>query len=345
MIWKQTALITCLLCCTLNGSAQEEKTVSYQPQINGTIRAKYEYQPEDRKGRFEVRNARVSFRGNVAKNVAYKAEIDLNDEGRIRMLDAFTNISPFKNIEFILGQMRVPFTIDAHRSPHLRYFANRSFIAKQMGSVRDVGFLTVYHSKFLFPIKWELGLFNGSGPTEQKDYWTGNLNYSIKAHIFLPQGFNVVLSTQQIKPMDIRIQMYDAGAYYHAKGWHAEVEYMYKYYNENSFSASHALNTFVSYDIKLKNSFFTKITPLARYDYMSDNSNGIKYTGGVENKNGSLMINDYKRSRITGGVTLSIDKPFISDIRINYEKYFYGDNAKIKTSEKDKFVVEVMTRF
>ncbi len=35
--------------------------------------------------------------------------------------------------------MRVPFTIDAHRSPHLQYFANRSFIAKQVGNVRDVG--------------------------------------------------------------------------------------------------------------------------------------------------------------------------------------------------------------
>ena len=31
------------------------------------------------------------------------------------------------------------FTIDAHRSPHLQYFANRSFIAKQVGNVRDVG--------------------------------------------------------------------------------------------------------------------------------------------------------------------------------------------------------------
>ena len=43
--------------------------------------------------------------------------------------------------------------------------------------------------------------------------------------------------------------------------------------------------------------------------------------------------------------TLSIAKPFISDIRINYEKYFYNEDATPKVSEQDKFVIEFMTRF
>ena len=30
----------------------------------------------------------------------------------------------------------------------------------------------------------------------------------------------------------------------------------------------------------------------------------------------------------------------MSDIRINYEKYFYHEDALAKTSEKDKFVIE-----
>lgn len=344
-MWNKTALSLCLLACTLQGEAQNEKAVDYTPKINGTIRAKYEYQPEDNKGRFEVRNARVSVQGNVAKNVSYKAEIDLSDEGRIRMLDAFTAIKPFPKTSFLLGHTRVPFTIDAHRSPHLRYFANRSFIAKQMGSVRDVGFVASYQSSFLIPIQWQAGIFNGSGLTSQKDYWTGSLNYSVKAHLFFPKGWNVVLSTQQVNPMDVKIRMYDAGAYYHAKGWHAEVEYMYKHYEKDAFPTSHALNAFLSYDIPLKRNFFSKVSPLVRYDYMSDNSNGLKYKDEKEDKTGSLVINDYKRSRITGGVTLSIDKPFVSDIRINYEKYFYRKDALVKVSEKDKFVIEVMTRF
>ena len=63
----------------------------YLPEIHGTIRGKYEYQTTMGAGRFEVRNARVSVTGNVLPIVAYKAEIDLSDEGSIKMLDAYAS--------------------------------------------------------------------------------------------------------------------------------------------------------------------------------------------------------------------------------------------------------------
>ena len=100
----------------------------YLPEVHGTIRSKYEYQTGMGAGRFEVRNARVSITGNILPNVAYKAEIDLSDEGQIKMLDAYARIFPTKGLTVTAGQMRVPFTIDAHRSPHQQYFANRSFL-------------------------------------------------------------------------------------------------------------------------------------------------------------------------------------------------------------------------
>ena len=74
---------------------------------------------------------------------------------------------------------------------------------------------------------------------------------------------------------------------------------------------------------------------------MTDNSNGK-----ANEESGKLEINDYKRHRITGGMTLSIGKKaFVADIRLNYEKYFYRKNAVPLESEQDKLVVEVMTRF
>ena len=90
---------------------EEKAKVDYRPVIHGTVRAKYEYQPEEKAGRFQVRTARVSLEGKVAPVVAYKAEIDLSDEGQIKMLDAYTRITPLKNFDFTIGQMRVPFTI------------------------------------------------------------------------------------------------------------------------------------------------------------------------------------------------------------------------------------------
>lgn len=342
---KKLILPLLALCVGLPLHAQEEDKVDLTPKVHGTIRGKYEYQTEEGDGRFQVRNARVSLEGKVAKAVEYKAEIDLSDEGQIKMLDAYTKIKPVRGFDFTIGQMRVPFTIDAHRSPHQQYFANRSFIAKQVGNVRDVGATLGYSFNVGIPIILQAGMFNGSGLTNQKDFWTNNINFSAKAQIFIPNGFNITLSTQKIRPDYISVMMYDAGAYYHAHGWHIEAEYLFKHYEDNAFKNVHAFDAFVNYDIPLRKCFFTKISPLLRYDYMSDHSDGMRYLDGEENTEGSLMINDYQRSRITGGLTFSIAKPFISDIRLNYEKYFYRSGAVAKPSERDKIVIEVMTRF
>ncbi len=326
---------------------QTEKTDSSFTKnlsINGTVRGKYEYQPQDKKGRFEVRTARISVSGDAMPRVAYKAEIDLCDEGKIKMLDAFVKVKPISDVSFTIGQMRVPFTIDAHRSPHQQYFANRSFIAKQVGNVRDVGAMLGYKSSNI-PFIIEAGLFNGSGLTNQKDYWTKRINFSAKAQLFFPTNTVIVFSVQKIHPDSCDIIMYDAGINQRFGNFFIEAEYLLKTYAHNAFKKVHAVDIFGCYDIPLRKCFFSKISPLIRYDYMSDHSDGLRYMDGKENSAGTLIINDYERSRLTAGATFSIGKPFISDIRLNYEQYFYRKNGLAKVSEKNKFVVEFMTRF
>ena len=349
----KTAITSALLClAAATASAQQTTTTEKSDtekatpvNIHGTIRSKYEYQTSEGEGRFEVRNARISVDGSLSPVISYKAEIDLCDEGKIKMLDAYTRLKPVQGLQFTIGQMRVPFTIDAHRSPHQQYFANRSFIAKQVGNVRDVGAALGYSFNAGIPVILEAGMFNGSGLTNQKDFWTKSVNFSAKAQMFLPGGFNLTLSTQKIKPDHANVMMYDAGAYWHAKGWHVEAEYLYKHYAHDAFKPVHAFDSFVSYDIPTGKGLVRYVTPLLRYDYMSDHSDGTRYLNGKADKDGTLIVNDSQRSRLTGGVTLSLKKPFVSDIRFNYEKYFYKNGGLPHTSEKDKFVVEVMTRF
>ena len=277
--------------------------------------------------------------------ISYKAEIDLCDEGKIKMLDAYTRLKPAQGLQFTIGQMRVPFTIDAHRSPHQQYFANRSFIAKQVGNVRDVGAAIGYTFNPGFPVILEAGVFNGSGLTNQKDYWTKSVNFSAKAQMFMPHGFNLTLSTQKIKPDNVAVMMYDAGMYWQSHGLHIEAEYLYKHYADNAFRAVHAFDSFASYDIPVRKGMIKYVTPLLRYDYMSDHSDGMRYLDGKADEAGHLTVNDHQRSRLTGGVTLSLNKPFVSDIRLNYEKYFYRNDGVAHRSERDKIVVEFMTRF
>jgi hypothetical protein len=316
--------------------AQDSASI-YKPVIDGTVRAKYEYQPQISAGRFEVRNARFSVGGKLAKQVAYKAEIDLSEEGSIKMLDAYISYAPTKPLDFTIGQMRVPFTIDAHRSPHQQYFANRSFIAKQVGNVRDVGATLRYAFQGKIPCILEAGLFNGSGLTNQKDYWAKTLNYSAKVQFALTSHLNLVLSSQSIKPDSIGIHMQDIGINYRRNNLFAEAEFLYKTYAHGAYKSVKAFDGFACYDIPLKK-VLRKISLLTRYDMMTDHSDGVLY-------NGKLKTTDYARQRLTGGVTLSLLAPFTADIRLNYEKYFYHSGDIPKTSERDKFVAEFMVRF
>ncbi|MCI1648145.1 MAG: OprO/OprP family phosphate-selective porin [Bacteroides sp.] len=317
---------------------QELDIKDYLPEIHGTIRSKFEYQTQMQAGRFEVRNARISATGNILPTVAYKAEIDLSDEGQIKMLDAYARLFPLKDITVTAGQMRVPFTIDAHRSPHQQYFANRSFIAKQVGNVRDVGVTFGYRQGTTLPIIIEGGFYNGSGLTNQK-VWHKEVNYSAKAQFFFAPKLNLTLSAQSIQPYTVRVSSYDVGTYYEFGRFHIEGEYLYKRYSDHAYADVHALNSFINYDLPLRK-VFQKMSFLVRYDMMTDQSEGQP-----DETTGLLKTDDYKRHRITGGITFSLSKAFQTDLRLNFEKYLYAKNSIAKESEQDKAVLELMIRF
>ena len=311
-------------------------------QLHGTVRAKFEYQPDLGQSRFQVRNARFSVSGSVTRVVDYKAEIDLSDEGAIKMLDAYGRLNLLdRRLRVTIGQMRVPFTIDAHRSPHQQYFANRSFIAKQAGTVRDVGATLGWTFGREVPVTLEGGLFNGSGLTDQKDFWTRSFNYSAKAQIKFADRVNLALSIQKTHPDIVDIHMYDVGAYYENLLWHIEAEYLRKNYAKDAFEGVNVVDAFICRNLPLRNCRgLRQISILARYDYMSDHSTGI-----ADPTTGRLVLDDPERHRVTGGVTLSLGLPFRADLRLNYEAYFYRRTATPALSEQDKVVAEFMIRF
>lgn len=235
--------------------------------------------------------------------------------------------------------MRVPFTIDAHRSPHQQYFANRSFIAKQVGNVRDVGVTLGYTFGTEVPVTLEGGLYNGSGLTDQKK-WHKEVNYSTKAQFRFAKKLNLVLSAQGIQPQDVKINSYDVGLFYESGRLHIEGEYLYKTYADNAYDDVHSVNSFINYDLPLRK-VFNKMSFLVRYDMMTSQSDGK----ATDAETGALITTDYKRHRVTGGLTFSFGKAFQTDLRLNVEKYFYAKNSIAKESEQDKVVLELMVRF
>jgi len=335
--------------------SKENSTVrKYSPQIHGILRAKFEHQPEMGAGRFEVRNARINFSGSLPLKSEYKLEVDLCDESSIKMKDAWVRLTPWRTLRLSVGQQRLPFSIDAHRNPSDQFFANRSFIAKQVGDMRDVGFLVGYTfredaKKRTYAII-DGGIFNGSNIDNQKNAWHSDVNYSARLQVFPVKGLAVVSSVQHtaIADREAHYTSYDIGSFYEISGLHIEAEFLHKVYDNNAFDECNAVNAMAMYDQKLRKSkYFESITYLMRYDYMGDHSNGK--SGFEENELGEatsrLKITDYERHRMTLGMTFNVRNPYFpTDVRFNYERYWYPHGGA-KESEKDKIVAELVVKF
>lgn len=359
----KVSILSLLLCCGGVAAAQtiEERLATLEeklqqvtdkqknmPQIHGILRGKYEYEPDLEAHRFEVRNARLAVDGSLALRSSYKLEIDLCDESQIKMKDAWVRVNPWKTLRATIGQQRMPFSIDAHRNPSAQYFANRSFIAKQVGDMRDVGFqlgydfLTTDNRKIL---SIDAGVFNGSNLDNQKTAWFKSPGYSARAQYFPIKGLAIVPSIQHqlIADRKTSYTSLDFGAYYEFSGFHIEAEYLRKFYAHHAFDNCNAVNAMAIYKTPLKNGYLNGVSYLLRYDYMDNHSDGKK---GFAEGTTRLLQSDAERHRLTTGLTFHVaNKHFPTDIRINYEKYWYPTGGTPKESEQDKLVAELMIRF
>ena len=333
-----------------NAFEKEKLKQECMPKIHGILRGKYEYQPEMGKSRFEVRNARLSASGRLLRSSEYKLEIDLCDESAIKMKDAWVRLTPWKTLRLTMGQQRMSFSIDAHRNPSAQYFANRSFIAKQVGDMRDVGFQLGYDflsSSGKVPLTLEAGIFNGSNLDNQKDAWFTTPGYTARLLIRPDSRFTIVPSIQHqhIAERKASYTSLDFGAFYENHGWHVEAEYLHKRYAYHAFDDCNAVDVMIIKKMRLCSgrSYIESISWLGRYDWMQDHSSGKQ---GFESSNVSQLVKtDAERHRMTLGTTFSLRNNAIpSDIRLNYEKYWYPHGGA-KESEQDKLVVELMMKF
>ena len=338
-IHRKSLLYVLLLCA---GAIHAQNYKKYLPEIHGTVRARYEYQTTEDNHRFQVRNARVDVSGKVIDMLGYRAEVDLCDQGKIKLVNAYVRLTPTKDWKITLGQMRAPFGIDAHRSPHKRLFANRSFVFKHLGNVRDVGLSVGYQLREGFPFSIDMGVFSGVGINKQTE-WRKSKNLIVTGKLQLTpiENYNLTLSMMKTSPGSVNIFTYGAGTFYEWNKWHFEVEGIYKTYEDDAYDDVWGVNAMVYYDLYLKKekAFIKKISFLGRYDWMTD------FALGVPDEEGKLKTSDSEKSRVTGGLTFSLGLPFQADLRLNYEKYFYRENAIITPTEQDRIVAEVMVRF
>lgn len=321
---------------------EKMEAIDYVPEIHGTVRAKYEYCPQLDASRFQVRNARLSVTGNVHQMVAYKTEIELSDRGQTKILDAYVRVMPVKGLAFTLGQMKIPFSTDNLRSPHNMLFANTAFTVSEFANLRDVGFTAGYNAKEYVPIEAILGVYNGNGLYDQK-VWKKHFNYSARLIFNTCKYFAFDLNWQSIKPDNVRMNIFNMGMRADFYGVHLEAEGIYKLYEENVFTPSYGVTGIAYYDIKLPK-IFKHLRILGRYDVMSNDYDGSHLSNETIGET-IYSITTTARQRVTAGLTLTIAKPLLAELRINYEKYFHNDWSQIGADDQDKLVIEVVARF
>lgn len=312
--------------------------VSYVPNFHGTVRARFEYATDNGEYRFQVRNARFTINGNICREVSYFVNTDLCDRGKMKILDAWAKAEFIPHLSLQAGQFRMPFGVDPFRAPHQYYFANRSFIGKQMCNYRAVGAMLIYDFSSL-PLKLEAGAFN---PYTIGDHtvWEKKLAAAGKATLGVGE-FKLSAGGSTIRPSGVRANLAGSCVSWSHGRWIVEGEYMYKHYVHGASKNAHAYSVFSNYYMPVKAGIFNRLSVQGRFDGITDHSDC------ATDESGTLHITDAARNRITAGATLTCMKAknMYFDFRVDYEKNFYRHGFKPAPEYGDKLVAEIVLRF
>lgn len=339
---KVLAILLMLACfaCDLKAEDQKEsvksdatENVSLMPVFHGAVRPRWEIDTKSGESRFEVRWARFTVEGNVAPKIGYFLQLDLCDQGAIKIHDAYVKLGVAKGLQLQAGQFRMPFGTEPFMAPQNYVFANRSFMGKQMCNFRKVGAKLTYRLPIDIPLTLEAGVFN-SGTTANHNIW--GKSYAGSGRATLQAGdFKISAGVMDIKPDQTRIMLYDAGVTYQNGNWRAHTEYMNEHYVDNAHKDANSWVVWGDYGRNANLGIFNRWSVQARYDGMSRQWDGIQ--GNPDNE---------ARHRFTVGGTLTYRyKKVFCDLMLDYEKYLYCHDYTPSAGQGDKVVAEIAVRF
>lgn len=350
MLRKHIFILVCataLFC--VPAAAQDD----YKPQAYGVLKAKYENDVTGGLHMFNVRNARLGFRGLMTDNIRYALQVDVAPFGTIGLTDAYIGYR-LGDFELVAGLQSYGLSPEIARGAGRNYFANRSFIAKfltqyyldgsdpslaSIGS-RDLGAMVKYHyADWFVPLEFSIGLFNGSG-TSVPDFRKG-LNMAARIDIGHRYGLGGSAGYYGgSSRFGEKLDMWSAGLRYHTDALHVEAEVGQRYQGVGDRDVATIGVVYALYRFRTgEDSFIKSIAPILRFD-AGDNMKFI-------NDNGSLE--SFTAQRITAGITIGLDeREFRSEIRINYEHYLMAREPSDYDTNRllhNKFIIEFFTSF
>lgn len=317
------------MACGLCAAAQST------PQIHGTVRAGYDWEPSEGMSRFQVRNARLSVEGGISEALSYKVQTDFCDQGKIKILDAQASYVFADKFSITLGQTLVPGIVEASRAPHLLWFSSRALISKTCGPRRAVGAKVRY---IFGPSFAELGVFNAH-PMADHNVWESQMLYAGKVGTRVGD-FNLEVGAESAFPDSVRITRLDAFIRWAAGRWRAEGEYVFSSYAHDAYKCAHAWFVAANYDLPVHIGDFSVLSFQGRWDGLTDASDG------KANSSGHLTTTYERRNRLTFGTTIShIGAKGRADFKINYEWMLYPSGYVAPVGDRSKLIAEICVRF
>ncbi|MBD5352883.1 MAG: outer membrane beta-barrel protein [Bacteroides sp.] len=317
--------------CLASASMAVAQEVSYIPQVHGTVRSRWELDTRSGDSRFRVRNARLSVGGYIAPSIDYFVQAEFDGNDHLLLLDAYGRFRIIKGLTVQGGQFRMPFGVESFRAPNNYYFANRSFMGKQMMNYRALGAKVVYAIPKT-PLTAEFGGFNPVSLHKGAEY-SHAMACAGKLSAKLPMGWTLSGGYASIKPDVTRSNLADFCIEWNGKHVYLAAEYMYQHYVHDAYKDAHSYVAFADWHKDVKWGVFNRWSIQGRFDGMTDQQ---------QLATGSETFN-FKRNRATIGSTLTYTyKALHADVRLNYEKYF---DWKGGDSVSDCFVTELVVRF
>jgi len=314
--------------------------LQYMPKVNGIFRGQFQQSTTDGESRFRVRNARLRLNGYVMPMIDYTIQVDLCDKGKMKILDAYIRLKPAKGLSIMMGQERVPFSVESSRTPAEYHFTDISLVGK-FGNLRSAGIKAGY-SFSKFPLYIEGGVFNSSD-LDNHALWHHSLTYGIKANYKAACGLRPELAFMSRVPgaTGIRINQYNGSLSWGNGQWFIEGEYILRLYTHGQHRTSHAYNFFVDYGWPVEWKWAQRMSVQARFDGMTEAVSGLFIDDDTSD---DLMP---ERKRVTIGTTASyINGRALLDFRLNYEKYFYSSSVTdINPNDDDKIVASMILYF
>ncbi|MGD0342569.1 MAG: porin, partial [Bacteroidales bacterium] len=277
---------------------------------------------------FEVRNARLGAKGKINDYMSYKVELDLSDEGKMKVLDTYIKFTPVANLDFFMGQRKIPFSTDYMRTPAENIFANRSFLAKYIcDGMRDIGFYAEYKFNGNLPVDMIAGAVNGTGNNNPE--WIRKPNLSARVIAGHDEGLRVAgnFYSGETQYRD-HIAMLGGELRYATGNFFVESEYISSNWTDTLSARVHDYGFYIHsyYNFMLNKKMIKMISPTARWDFMGS----------------SVHNNDIDADRLTFGINVGFEpKQFYSEIRLNYENYLKS-SLPVMT---DKLTLEFIARF